>query len=432
MVGGLSIKCSTFCKENFGRDCPIELCLVVIKKIHRSSIRYAEKTFDSCLACNGIPAFPVLIDKGGVESTKTNQRLRTLMRQERRDNLELRILRRKIWRLVLSAVFLLLILLSIFLFAIQSVLDAIGMEYAVECYASVGTVYRLGAENAAFAPIEQDVLTLLSQTDTVQEMDIRQTLSAKITGMENVPCYFAVPQTNHLVFFRGTVLSQMEMPTDENASYHAQYTKVRVDTIYAGQSNWITKGNNVDVAMIWNGEQVCKTIVGEEYYFFAQSSFSNSLGLLDTVLYAYNYTQDYVAEYELLQSNYELYHDTVIAIPDGLDEKSADAYGLDILKSRHLDQYIEEIKKLDDIFTVRQTTDMQMLIPVANETMFFTEGRGIRPDDANKRVCVISYELAKLQKINVGDCIAISLGDSCYHDNGYESGFPAFCKCTTS
>lgn len=345
--------------------------------------------------------------------------------------MELRIIIRKAWKIVLITLFLLLILLSVFLFAIQSILDAIGLQYTIESYASVGTVYRSDAEDPAFTPVEKDVLTLLTETDSVQKIDIRHTVSAKIPGMENVPCYFAVPQTNHLIFFRGTVLNQMEMPADENASYHAQYTTVRADSILAGQSNWISKGQNVEVAIIWNGEQPYRTAVGEEYYFLAQSSFSSTLGLLDTLLYAYHYTEDSVAGYELLQNNYELYHDTVISVPDSMNEQEADAYFLDILKSRDLDQYIQEMKQLDNVFTIRQTNDMQMLIPVANEIMFFPEGRGIRPDDADKRVCVISNELAKLQKLKVGDSIAVSMGDGCYHDNGYESGFPAFGELST-
>lgn len=346
--------------------------------------------------------------------------------------MELQIVIRRVWKIVLITLFLLLILLSVFFFATQSILDGIALKYTIESYACVGTVYRSDTENAAFTPVEKDVLALLAETDTVQDIDIRKTLSGKIIGMENVPCYFAVPQTNHLIFFRGTVLNQMDMPADENATYHAQYITVRVDSILAGQSNWITKETNVEVAIIWNGEQTCSTTIGEEYCFLAHSSFSSVLGLMDTLLYAYDYTEDYVVGYELLHNNYELYHDTVIAVPDNVvGEEDADAYFLNILKNRNIDQYIQEIEELDDVFTIRRTSDMQMLIPVANEIMFFTAGRGIRPDDSDKKVCVISHELATLQQLNVGDHIAISLGDGCYNDNGYESGFPAFGELST-
>lgn len=345
--------------------------------------------------------------------------------------MELRIVVRRARKIVLITLFLLLILLSVFLFVIQSILDGIGLQYTIESYASVGTVYRSDAENAAFTPVEEDVLALLAESDAVQKIDIRQTLSAKVHGMENNPCYFAVPQTNHLVFFRGTVLNQMDMPAGASVSYHARYATARVDSILAGQSNWIIKGKNVDVAIIWNGDSECSTTVGEEYCFLAHSSFSSALGMLDTLLYAPNYTEESVAGYEKIQSNYELYHDTVLPVPDFMSGEEADAYFLDILKSRGLDPYIQEIKELDDVFTIRLTSDMQMLIPVANEVMFFTAGRGIRPDDSGKKVCVISHELAALQQLNVGDYIPISLGDGCYTDNGYESGFPAFGELST-
>lgn len=345
--------------------------------------------------------------------------------------MELKIIVRECWKVIICTLFLVLILLAALSFAIQYILDGIGMEYTIEAYLSVGTVYQTDSENAAYTPVSNDVLKLLSESSSVQEIDIRQTVSAKIPGMENVPCYFAVPQTNHLVFFRGTVLDCTDMPVASDSSYNAQYANVKANTIYAGQSNWITSGENVYVAIIWNGEQECSVEAGEEYYVFAQSAFSSELGLMDSMLYAYNYTEDYIAGYELFQDNYELYYNTVIPVPDGMTAVDADNYGLDILKARGLDAYIDEIKNLDDVFTIRMTKDMQMLIPVVNETMFFTDGRGIRSDDAGKNVCVISRELAQLQKLKVGDSISVSLGDTCYNSSGYESGFPALGELST-
>ena len=104
--------------------------------------------------------------------------------------MELRIVVRRARKIVLITLFLLLILLSVLLFVIQSILDGVGLQYTIESYASVGTVYRSDAENAAFTPVEEDVLTLLAESDAIQKIDIRQTLSAKVHGMENVPCYF--------------------------------------------------------------------------------------------------------------------------------------------------------------------------------------------------------------------------------------------------
>ncbi len=345
--------------------------------------------------------------------------------------MELRIIGRKCWKLIICTLFLASTLLAELTFTIQYILDRIGTEYAVEAYASVGTVYQINSENAAFTPIDNDVLTLLSETSSVQGIDIRKTVSAKILGIENVPCYFAVPQTNHLVFFRGTVQDCIDVPMTSDTSYNARYATIEVHTIYAGQSNWINSGENVYVAIIWNGEQECSVEAGEECYFFVQSAYSSQLGMMDTMLYAYNYTEDYLAGYELFQDNYELYHNTVITVPNDITPNDADAYGLNILKDRGLDKYVDEIKNLDNVFTIRMTQDMQMLIPIANETMFFTNGRGIRPDDKGRKVCVISRELARLQKLKVGDSISIALGDGCYNSNGYESGFPAFGELST-
>lgn len=339
--------------------------------------------------------------------------------------MEFKIIFRKSWKIFICIAVLSTIQLATSIFALQNVLDGIGITYAQEAYASVGTVYQTNSKSAAFTPIEDQVLTLLSDSLSEDDMDFRKTVSAKIPDMENVPCYFAVPQVNHLLFFRGTVLDITDAP-ETSSTYRAKYTTVQVEKIYAGQSNWIEAGQTVYVAIICDGELPDEVAVGKQYYFFAQSSFSSQMGLLDTLLYAYNYTDTYISRYEMLQSNYELFHHTIIPVSEGVSQAEADAYALEILEDRGLDVYLDQIANLDHVFTVRMTKDMQMLIPVANEIMFFSEGRGIRPDDCGKNVCVISAELAKLHNIEVGDMVSISLGDSCYNSNGYESGFPAF------
>lgn len=56
--------------------------------------------------------------------------------------------------------------------------------------------------------------------------------------------------------------------------------------------------------------------------------------------------------------------------------------------------------------------------------MFYTEGRGITPEDVGKKVCVINRELAQQRNLRVGDSISMSLSDGCYETAGYLSGYP--------
>lgn len=56
---------------------------------------------------------------------------------------------------------------------------------------------------------------------------------------------------------------------------------------------------------------------------------------------------------------------------------------------------IEEIKKLDDVFSVRLVKDMNLILPVINEVMFLESGRFINKGDLDKNFCVVSLNFAK-------------------------------------
>lgn len=103
--------------------------------------------------------------------------------------MEFKIIFRKSWKIFICIAVLSTIQLATSIFALQNVLDGIGITYAQEAYASVGTVYQTNSKSAAFTPIEDQVLTLLSDSLSEDDMDFRKTVSAKIPDMENVPCY---------------------------------------------------------------------------------------------------------------------------------------------------------------------------------------------------------------------------------------------------
>ncbi len=344
--------------------------------------------------------------------------------------MELKIIIRQSWKLLICTFFLAAALLAASLFFMQYILDGISMGYTLETYASVGTIYQANNENAAFSPVPEEAIALLREADTVQGVDIRRTVSARIPGTESVPCYFAIAQANHLAFFRGIVKDYTEFPEEERVEsafpYEARFATVEVESVYAGKSNWITAGQNVIMQILCMGQGSEVSLeLDEEYYFITQSSFSSQLGWLWDEVRANNFTDEVLAEYEEYQSYQQLCQHTVIPVPEDMSGDAADAYAAGLLKERGLDAYTDEIKNLDDVFTVRTTQDMQMLLPVANETMFFHTGRGIRPEDAGERVCVISWELAKLHDFQVGDHIPLALGNGCYDENGYESGYPS-------
>ena len=69
--------------------------------------------------------------------------------------MELKIIIRQSWKLLICTFFLAAALLAASLFFMQYILDGISMGYTLETYASVGTIYQANSENAAFSPVPE-------------------------------------------------------------------------------------------------------------------------------------------------------------------------------------------------------------------------------------------------------------------------------------
>lgn len=310
------------------------------------------------------------------------------------------------------------------LFAVQYIIDSICLKYTKEAYVSVGTAYKFSCANPAYTSIDSQAISLIENSVYVGETEVRETLSAKLPGFDNVPCFFSVPQTNHLIFFSGTIDDCIDVPKD--IADNAQCAAVSTANIYAGQSNWIRQGDKVTVLII-SDEKKPDVRKGEKYFFIAQSAFADISGELDATLYAFNRTIEHNGSSgDIPESAKGLFHDTVITLPEGITDDEEAVFINKIIEERGLKPYITEISYLDDVYTVHKTNDMGLLLPVFNEIMFFTQRRGIMKKDAAEKVCVISREAALLHNLKPGDFIPISLGNGCYTVNGYETGFPAF------
>lgn len=336
--------------------------------------------------------------------------------------MEYKIILRRAGILILCSGLWTVMILATLIFSLQYVLDGIGLRYTVQAYATVGTVYKTASSNPAYTPIDKEVLNSLFQSEAISNIDIRRTQTARLPGIHNVPSYFAVPQTNHLLFFRGTI-TQCDSTMELDTSF-AQYATVRVEEVYAGQSNWIQPGDEVITILVSDHSDRCVD-VDNSYGFIAQSAYADSFGKLDRFLYVYNLSPEYIETVPQFQEHRALYENTILPLPDGISDTETDIYVKTLLEEQGLESYMEMIPPLDDVYTVHRTQDMQMLLPVVNEIMFFPEGRGLRPDDVGDCVCVISRELAQLHNFKVGDTLSISLGEDCYTVQGYESGVPA-------
>lgn len=339
--------------------------------------------------------------------------------------MSLKILFRQPWKLLICALFLAATLLAGLVFAIQYRLDGVSMDYTAETYAAVGTVYQSQAESPAAAEISPDILRRLQANDAVQDMDTRTVLSAKAPGQQNLPSFFMTAQANHLLFFKGMVTDLVVSPDFEGVEYNVQYCAVQPQVIYAGQGSWLNTNDTAILCALWDESAGLEFAEGQSYYFIALSQFNSSLGVMGPELYTYCIP----AESETAASNgflaQQVRQNGILPVPEGLSAEAQDEYILAYWDELGLTPYMDEIAFLDDVFTVNAVSDMQLLLSVVNEVMFFPSGRGIRPDDAGQKVCVVSRQLAQQQHLQVGDSVSLALGDGCYTSGGYATGYPA-------
>ena len=357
--------------------------------------------------------------------------------------MEIKILFRQPWKLLICALFLAATLLAGLVFAIQCQLDGVSMDYTAETYAAVGMIYPTDVAEAtaktyypaddievAAAQIDPEVVELLAQSDTVQDIENRGVLSAKLPGYQTLHCYFLTANAQERVFAKATITEIIAQYPETEYGSPGYTCKAVVDKVYAGHSRGAREGQIITVGIAWNTVDP-KPEVGRQYFLAGMNS-ANLDGSYDNgIIVCANYEDD-AKDYLLDPSVHyywgfdtgSLYSNGFIPVPDGMTDEEADAYILDLWEQQGLKPDMETVSQLNDVATVYIASDMQILIPVVNETMYFATGRGIRPDDAGKKVCVISQQLASQLKLRVGDSIPIALGNSCYENCGFLSGFP--------
>ena len=348
--------------------------------------------------------------------------------------MSLKILFRQPWKLLICALFLAATMLAGLVFAIQYRLDGVSMDYTAETYAAVGTIYPTDAEEPAAAQIDPELVELLAQSDAVQDIENRGVLSAKLPGYQTLHCFTITRTAQHLAFVKATLTSIDDFfpATPYESAFYV--CRAVVDKVYAAHSRGIQEGQEMSFAISWDITEP-NLEIGRQYFFAGITGASTSGMYDDGMLVWSDYDCDYWADHLSLLGHwselatwwlefFRLYQHGFIPVPDGMTDEEADAYILDLWEQQGLGPDMETVSQLNDVATVYVTGDMQMLIPVVNETMYFAAGRGIRPDDAGKKVCVISQQLASQLKLRVGDSIPIALGDGCYENLGILSGYP--------
>lgn len=273
-----------------------------------------------------------------------------------------------------------------------------------------------------FDVIDYETAENITHSETVDAVDIRQTLSAKILHLENIPTRIYYPQTDHIVFFSGKIKGITNNEYNPEGASPSKTLYVDMDTLYLG-NDYFKNDLKQAVVIVYYDEDISDHIsldIGREYYFTAYPIFNDNykmtLGRIMMTFYMQNSDT-----YDVPES---FYNNTIIPIPDVYDNTGKDEYAAEIMNQLGIAEYIQEIDYLKDVFTVHATKNMQLLNCISDGSMIICDGRGVRESDIGQRVCVMSKALAEKNRLKVGDRISVCLGDGCYHIGNYERGYP--------
>lgn len=335
---------------------------------------------------------------------------------------EIKILFKKPWKILLlsliSAIFSLAMLVLIF----QFMLDKKVVNHIEDNYSKVATLMPIenkGKNRAEYKKIDLSALKILEDSKLISDIDVRDTLSGKIKDYKSVNSYFLFPQTNHVIAFDGRI--EKILDKTKMGDFNIANVRFKIDTVLGGKSSWIGDGEGVSVLILDQTGLINNLDKDRKYRVLAVTDLKE-MGIMDKSLISYNLNRESIEKNNFLNKNKRLFTNTVFEINE------SNKNSISNLSEKETRYLIEEIKKLDDVFSVRLVKDMNLILPVINEVMFLESGRFINKGDLDKNFCVVSLNFAKKNNLNAGDEIDISLADKSYDIDGYPSGYPEFFK----
>ncbi len=347
--------------------------------------------------------------------------------------MEFKILKRQPMRLLALILFWDVLAAASLFFALQYWTDMRNLEYVKEYYACTGTLIGKetledgsGRDKGALLPIKKEAVEILSQSDYVSHLDIRSTRSAYAPGIRNISSVFYCWNASHLAILEGTVISYGE--NEFNGMLHVD-VRLADTVIHSAHSEW--KEHIRDQILLKYTMPLDEDVPfeeGDRLLIFSKMGRQEFTGF---TMYAVsiNHADSTFPEYreQLSVIDREWYARALTKLePDAPPEQVQT-----IIRDNGFEPFIKDAEILDHVFTVHMVSDMKLLLPVTNDEMFYTAGRGITPDDAGKKVCVINNELAQKYRLQVGDSISLGLAEGCYETGNYLSGYPTLGRTLT-
>ena len=326
---------------------------------------------------------------------------------------ELKLIFRKPWKFVIMLVISTIILFSFLLMVFNFLASRNNLAKMKDNYAQISTIAIAkpsgDGKPVEYTEIDKDLIDDINKSSLVDKVEIRDTMAARIPGVNNSNIAFGSPSSNSIAVFKGKieeVTDRQDFGPTEGIS-----AVVTIEKIIAAKDNWLREGESVNLSINMSKDERIKLSNDKSYVFMGVCE-PTSLGYMRQNLLVSRISENLMMEQGKSEELTYLYTKGVLE-----DEKDLNKDFISFLKN--------EIKNQDDLYTLRLVSDMNMVLPVANENMFLLEGRRISEDDFGKDLCLISSDLEKKHNFKLGDKIDIELSSDIYKSyNGYVSAFP--------
>ena len=327
---------------------------------------------------------------------------------------ELKLIFRKPWKFVIMLVISTIILFSFLLMVFNFLTSRNNLAKMKDNYAQISTIAIAkpsgDGKPLEYTEIDKDLIDEINKSDLVDRVEIRDTMAARIPGTNNANITFGAAATNAIAVFKGKVeeiTDRQDFGPTEGIS-----AIVTIEKIIAAKDSWLREGESVTLSINMSKDERIKLNNDKSYVFMGVCE-PTSLGYMRQYLLVSRISENLMMEQGKSKDLTYLYTKGVLE-----DEENLENDFISLLKN--------EIKNQDDLYTLRLVSDMNMVLPVANENMFLLEGRWISEDDFGKDLCLISSDLAKKHNFKLGDKIDIELSSDIYKSyNGYVSAFPS-------
>lgn len=326
---------------------------------------------------------------------------------------ELKLIFRKPWKFVIMLVISTIILFSFLLMVFNFLTSRNNLDRMKDNYAQISTIAIAkpsgDGKPVEYTEIDKDLIDDINKSSLVDKVEIRDTMAARIPGVNNSNIAFGSPSSNSIAVFKGKieeVTDRQDFGPTEGIS-----AVVTIEKIIAAKDSWLREGESVNLSINMSKDERIKLSNDKSYVFMGVCE-PTSLGYMRQNLLVSRISENLMMEQGKLKELTYLYTKGVLE-----DEEDLEKDFISLLKN--------EIKNQDDLYTLRLVSDMNMVLPVANENMFLLEGRWISEDDFGKDLCLISSDLAKKHNFKLGDKLDLELSSDIYKSyNGYVSAFP--------